>query len=80
MDPLIAAESAAYRRDGGTWLIEMKLRDVRQMFDHLDPAPFRERDLDRAAEAYVEDAIREIGLHRPIRLVVHLPEAQLRLD
>jgi hypothetical protein len=65
-----------YRRDAGTWLIEIRLREVRQLFHHLDPAPFREKDLDPAAERYLEDAVREIGYTRPLRLVVHLPRAE----
>jgi hypothetical protein len=66
----------AYRRDAGSWLIEIRLREVRQLFHHLDPAPFREKDLDPAAERYLEDAVREIGHARPLRLVVHLPQAE----
>jgi hypothetical protein len=62
-----------YRREGGYWLIEVRLRELRQLFHHLDPAPFREKDLDPAAEAYIEDAVREIGTGQPTRLVVHLP-------
>jgi hypothetical protein len=27
---------SAYRREGGTWLIEIRLREVRQLFRHLD--------------------------------------------
>lgn len=64
-----------YRRDGAVWLIEIRLRDLRQLFHHLDPAPFREKDLDPAAEAYIEDAVREIGPRQACRLVVHLPAA-----
>jgi len=69
-------QPSEYRRDGATWLIEIRLRELRQLFHHLDPAPFHEKDLDPAAEAYIEDAVREIGLRRPCRLVVHLPAAE----
>ena len=68
-----SAHSSVYRREGETWLIELKLRELRQMFHHLDPAPFREKDLDPAAEAYIDDAVREIGPREPCKLVVHLP-------
>ena len=67
---------SAYRRDGATSLIEIRLRELRQLFNHLDPAPFHEKDLDPAAEAYIEDAVREIGLRQPCKLVVHLPAAE----
>lgn len=65
-----------YRRVDGCWLIELRLREVRQLFHYLDPAPFREKDLDPAAEAYIEDAVREIGARQRIRLVIHLPEPE----
>jgi uncharacterized membrane protein len=71
---------SAYRREGDAWLIELKLREIRQLFHHLDPAPFHEKDLDPAAEAYILEAIREIGTNRRIKLVVYLPEAQARLE
>ncbi len=67
---------SVYRREGGDWLVELRLREVRQLFHHLDPAPFREKDLDPAAEAYMEDAVREIGTGQRARLVIHLPEPE----
>jgi len=66
-------QASAYRREAGQWLIEIRLRELRQLFHHLDPAPFREKDLDPAAEEYIEDAVREIGTRQPARLVIHLP-------
>jgi hypothetical protein len=62
----------AYRREGGVALIEIRLRELRQLFNTLDPAPFHEKDLDPAAEEYIVGAVREIGEH-PSRVVLHLP-------
>ena len=62
----------AYRCEDGARLIELRLREVRQLFNTLDPAPFHEKDLDCAAEEYIVSAVREIGAH-PSRLVLHLP-------
>lgn len=73
-------QRSAYRREDGCWLIELRLREVRQLFHHLDPAPFREKDLDPAAEVYLEDAVREIGTGQPVRLVIHLPEPDCSSD
>jgi hypothetical protein len=73
-------QHSAYRREDGCWLIELRLREVRQLFNHLDPAPFREKDLDPAAEAYIEDAVREIGAGQRARLVIHLPEPDFSSD
>lgn len=62
----------AYRRDGGVCLIEIALRELKQLFNTLDPAPFHEKDLDPAAEEYIVSAVREIG-SLPSRLVLQLP-------
>jgi len=61
-----------YRSERGTYLIEIRLRELRQLFNTLDPSPFHERDLDPAAEDYLVSAAREIGA-RPSKLVLHLP-------
>ena len=62
----------AYRRDGGVCLIEITLRELKQLFNTLDPAPFHEKDLDSAAEEYIVSSVRELG-SQPSRLVLHLP-------
>jgi hypothetical protein len=62
----------AYRWEGSTCLIEIRLRELRQLFNTLDPAPFHEKDLDPAAEEYLVGAVREIG-PQPGRVVLHLP-------
>ncbi|HWQ86814.1 hypothetical protein [Brevundimonas sp.] len=53
--------------------IELKVREIGQLFQSLDPLPFRERDLDAAVEEYVVAWAREQGGARPIRILVHLP-------
>jgi hypothetical protein len=68
--------AAGYRREDGDWLIELRLREVRQLFHSLDPAPFHEKDLDPAAEAYIEDAVRDLGSREAMRLRVYLPAGQ----
>jgi hypothetical protein len=69
-----------YRREGPDTLIEIRLREVRQLFHTLDPAPFREKDLDEAAERYLLEACREAGTHRPLRLVVYLPPSEAQSE
>jgi hypothetical protein len=69
----IHKSSAAYRHDGRHYLVGLNLRDTRQLFNSLDPAPFRERDLDSAAEDYIVDAVREIGHAYESRMVIHVP-------
>jgi hypothetical protein len=54
--------------------IELKLRDVNQLFHTLDPSPFRERSLDEAAEAFIVSWARDLPHKADLELLVHLPE------
>ena len=46
--------------------------ELRQLFDSLDPAPFRERDLDPKAAEYIIDSAGEARPQGPLALQVHL--------
>jgi hypothetical protein len=63
-----------YRRRDGKILIELKLTDMMQMFDSLDPFPFHERALDRNAEEFITESVKDIPPKENIGLVVYLPE------
>lgn len=52
--------------------LNLYLAETRQLFDSLDPAPFRERDLDPKADAYIVEWAREAPSKVPLGLVVHL--------
>lgn len=67
----------AYRREGEVTLIELRLTSVRQLFNSLDPAPFPEKDLDREAESYIVDSVREFPIDAPLKLVFYLPRGEL---
>jgi hypothetical protein len=56
-----------------TSAIELRVDDVAQLFDTLDPFPFRERDLDKDAEEYIVGWARELDPTRPITIIAHLP-------
>jgi hypothetical protein len=45
---------------------------MRQLFNAMDPAPFRERDLDPNAETYIVEWGRETRAGQPLGLVVRL--------
>jgi hypothetical protein len=53
-------------------VLDLHLAELRQIFDSMDPAPFRERDLDPKANEYIVDWARECPPDRPLALVVHL--------
>ncbi|MBI3187450.1 MAG: hypothetical protein HYZ31_06275 [Gammaproteobacteria bacterium] len=63
-----------YNKEGDHYLIEIKLNEIRQLFNNLDPAPFREKDLEANAESYIIDSVQELHLKTPIKLILHLPE------
>jgi hypothetical protein len=52
--------------------IELHVSTVHHLFDSLDPAPFRERDLDPKVERYIVESARELPPRQPLALVVHL--------
>src|SRR5690606_761353 len=54
--------------------VELRLRNVSQLFDAMDPSPFRERDLDRAVEAFIVDWARELPRDAALRVVLHVRE------
>ena len=56
--------------------IELQVDKVGQLFDSLDPMPFRERDLDRQAEDYIVGWARELPRKAPIRIIVHMPVSE----
>jgi hypothetical protein len=57
--------------------IEIRLGTVAQLFNTLDPSPFREGDLAAEAEAYIVEWASELPAKQPLALVVHLPAAEL---
>lgn len=68
---------AGFTQAQGHVLIEVRLSRLAQLFHNLDPAPFREKDLDPDAEAYLVESAEEIGPDLPIALVFELPAAEI---
>lgn len=58
-------------------VIDIRLADIRQLFNSLDPSPFHERDLDRDAEEFIVGWADEFPLSSPLELVIHVPQEQL---
>ena len=56
--------------------IEVRIRELGQIFNSLDPSPFTERDLDDDAEDYIVGWAREVDRGVPFRIVVHLPASE----
>ena len=54
--------------------IELKLRDVGQIFNSMDPSPFNEKDLDHDAEEFIVSWAHEYSLAEPVSLKIHLEQ------
>jgi hypothetical protein len=53
-------------------LIEVRVGELKQLFNAMDPSPFRERDLDPNAEAFIVGWAREMPADALLGLMVHL--------
>lgn len=67
----------AYRVEDGYSLIELELRDVRDLFNTLDPAPFKRKDLDVDAEDYIVGAMQDLRRRKRVKMHVYLPQREL---
>jgi len=61
-------------------VIEVSVTELRQLFNAIDPSPFRERDLDPRAEEFIVGWSRDLPSNAPLALVVHLERAAGRPD
>ena len=61
-------------------VIEVRVAELRQLFNAIDPSPFRERDLDPRAEEFIVGWSRDLLSNAPLALVVHLERAAGRPD
>ena len=62
------------RRPIASSTIELRVDEIAQLFNTLDPLPFHERDLDKAAEDFIVGWARELPLRNSIKLLIHLPK------
>lgn len=61
-------------------VLELHVAEMRQLFNAMDPAPFRERDLDPNAYSYIVNWGREAPARQPLGLVVHLSRETATAD
>lgn len=60
--------------------IEIRLRNLSQLFNSMDPSPFHEKDLDHDAEEFIESWADEFPIAEPVALLVHLETPPPRGD
>jgi hypothetical protein len=62
-----------YRKEDGRILIEIKLSTIKQLFNSFDPAPFHEKELDRDAENYIVEIVKDFPAKTEFKILIHLP-------
>jgi hypothetical protein len=61
-------------------VIQIRVAELRQLFNAIDPSPFRQRDLDPRAEQFIVDWASDLPTDSPWALVVHLDRPAGRAD
>ena len=54
--------------------ISLRIHDITQLFNSMDPSPFVEKDLDDEAEAFIVGWAQEFPANAQIKLRVHLEQ------
>lgn len=62
----------------GAHVLELRVGELRSLFHVLDPAPFRERDLDPRAHEYIVEWAREAPVRAPLGLTVRVDRSGSR--
>jgi hypothetical protein len=68
----------AARDEVRTGTIEVRIHELAQLYNSLDPSPFHERDLDDDAEEHIVGWARELPPDVPITIIVDLPAEEAR--
>lgn len=57
-----------------THTLDLRVRELRQLFNSLDPTPFLNKDLDRACEAFIENWALSLPHDCHLHLTIHVEE------
>ncbi len=60
--------------------IEVRVAELRQLFNAIDPSPFRDRDLDPRAEEFIVEWARDLPRDARLALLVHLERSAGQVD
>jgi hypothetical protein len=64
----------------GSHIIKVRVGELRQLFNAIDPSPFRERDLDPRAEEFIVEWAGELPRDASLAFMVHLERAAGRAE
>ncbi len=68
-----------YNKENGYYLIEIRLKKIKQLFNTLDPSPFLEKDLSERVANYIIDCAKEIGDEKK-KIKIFLPEQKVNIS
>lgn len=57
-----------YKLNNGKIVVEIVVKNSRQLFNERDPAPFRERDLDEKFSAYLVSVVQEFSIQTKMQI------------
>ena len=69
--------SPVYRQENGTYLIEITLSNLDELFNPLDPSPFHKKDLVEEVETYIVDGAQDFSLKASQKIVLYLPKDEV---
>ena len=55
-------------------VIEVRVPDINRLFNAIDPSPFRDKDIDPAAEQFILSWAKELPRTAPLALLVHVDQ------
>lgn len=61
-------EKNRYKHEGKNLIVEVSVKNSRQLFNERDPAPFRERDLDPQFVTYLVSTVEEFPLQKKMKI------------
>jgi hypothetical protein len=64
----------------GSEVIEVRVAELSQLFNSIDPSPFHAKDLDDDAEEFIVSWAKEVGSEKPLALLVHLDKPSVLAD
>ena len=67
-----ALSKSRYRLEDGQPVLDVRVESMEQLFDHRDPAPFRDRDLDPGLVEYLLDGARDLASATTLRIKIWL--------
>jgi hypothetical protein len=67
-------QKTRYRQENNYYCVDITLTNILQLFDRIDPSPFREKDLDDDFVKYLSNCMHELHYADNVKLVIKMQE------